>query len=77
MFLSEMSEGGTSSDNGGGANADPASLIATFLGGPALYGGLGWLLDRGLGFQALFLPIGFALGLAGAIYLIYLRYVRS
>lgn len=71
-----MRKGRPDSDDGG-PKVDGASVVATFLGGPAVYGGLGWLIDRALGFEGLFLSIGFILGLAGGIYLIYLRYVRS
>ncbi|WP_046470128.1 AtpZ/AtpI family protein [Allosalinactinospora lopnorensis] len=59
------------------SQADPMSLVAILLGGILAWGGLGWLADWALGFQGLFLPIGIVLGAAGAVYLIYVRYVRS
>ncbi|AFR05761.1 F0F1-ATPase subunit family protein [Nocardiopsis alba] len=38
-----------------------------------MWSAIGWGADRLLGFQALFLPIGAVLGMAGAIYLIVTR----
>lgn len=62
-------------DTSSGANA--TTLISYLLGGLAFWGGVGWLLDRALGFSGLFLPIGLGVGLVGSIYLIYAQYVRS
>ncbi|WP_018653294.1 AtpZ/AtpI family protein [Actinomadura flavalba] len=45
------------------------------LSGMAVYGGLGWLLDRWLGLSVFF-PIGILVGLGLAIYLVYLRIGR-
>ena len=53
------------------------SVIGTLLAGIVVWGGAGWLLDRWLGFDGLFLPIGMLLGLGAAIYLIYVRYGRD
>jgi hypothetical protein len=39
------------------------------------WGGVGWLLGRWLGVEALF-PIGIVLGVALAVYLVYVRYGR-
>ena len=58
-----------------GANA--TTLISYLLGGLAFWGGVGWVVDRALGFSGLFLPIGLGVGLVGSIYLIYTQYVRS
>jgi ATP synthase protein I len=41
--------------------------------GPAVYGGLGWLLDEWLGTRFL-LPVGIIAGMAMAIYVVILRY---
>ena len=38
------------------------SAIGTMLAGIVVWGGVGWLLDRWLGFDGLFLPIGMVLG---------------
>ncbi|GAA4100589.1 hypothetical protein GCM10022214_77460 [Actinomadura miaoliensis] len=51
------------------------SIPSYLLSGMAVYGGLGWLLDRWLGTSAL-LPIGVLVGLALALYLVYHRYGR-
>ncbi|MFC0038020.1 AtpZ/AtpI family protein [Actinomadura rayongensis] len=51
------------------------SVPSHTLSGMAVYGGIGWLLDRWLGTSALF-PIGILVGLALALYLVYLRYGR-
>lgn len=51
------------------------SIPSYLLSGMAVYGGLGWLLDRWLGTSAL-LPIGVVVGLALALYLVYHRYGR-
>jgi ATP synthase protein I len=51
--------------------------IGTMLAGIVVWGGVGWLLDRWLGFDGLFLPIGMLLGIGVAIYVIYLRYGRD
>ena len=39
------------------------SAIGTMLAGIVVWGGVGWLLDRWLGFDGLFLPIGMLLGM--------------
>jgi hypothetical protein len=53
-----------------------STIIAYLLTGPALFGGVGWLLDRWLG-TALFVPVGILSGMALSIYVIWLRYGRS
>ena len=56
---------------------DPMALISYLISGIVVYGGLGWLLDRWLGFTSLFLPIGVVLGVAAGGYLGYMRFLRS
>ncbi|WP_067968418.1 AtpZ/AtpI family protein [Nocardiopsis trehalosi] len=56
---------------------DGMTIVSYLLGGLAVWGGVGWLADRMLGFEVLFLPIGLVLGLVGSIYLIITQYVRS
>ena len=56
---------------------DPMALISYLLSGIALYGGLGWLLDRWLGFHSLFLPIGVIFGVIAGGYLGYMRFLKS
>ncbi|SEF91867.1 Putative F0F1-ATPase subunit Ca2+/Mg2+ transporter [Thermomonospora echinospora] len=51
------------------------SIPSYLLSGMAVYGGIGWLLDRWLGTSAL-LPIGILVGLGLALYLVYHRYGR-
>lgn len=50
-------------------------VLSYLLAGVALYGGLGWLLDRQLG-TLLWLPIGIVLGAAAAVYTIIRRFGR-
>ncbi len=58
--------------------ADAAWAIVSYqLAGMAVWGGIGWLLDRWTGHTALFLPIGVIVGIVGALYLIFARYYRS
>jgi len=52
------------------------SVIGTLLAGIVVWGGVGWLLDRWLRFDGLFLPIGMLLGVGVSIYVIYVRYGR-
>lgn len=56
---------------------DPMALISYLISGIVVYGGVGWLLDRWLGFASLFLPIGLVLGVAAGGYLGYMRFLRS
>jgi F0F1-type ATP synthase assembly protein I len=51
------------------------SIPSYVLSGMAVYGGLGWLLDRWWGTSAMF-PVGILAGLGLALYLIYHRYGR-
>ncbi|WTW97324.1 AtpZ/AtpI family protein [Streptomycetaceae bacterium NBC_01309] len=53
------------------------SSISYILGGMAVYGGLGWLIDRWTGHSTLFLPIGLIVGVALALVLVYVRHGRS
>ncbi|WP_017590524.1 AtpZ/AtpI family protein [Nocardiopsis ganjiahuensis] len=53
--------------------ADGWALFSTLLSGVLLWSAVGWGADKLLGFQALFLPIGAVLGMAGAIYLIVVK----
>jgi F0F1-type ATP synthase assembly protein I len=53
------------------------AVTATLAAGIAVWGGLGYLVDRLLGLRWLFLPVGVVLGAAGGIYLVYLRYGKG
>ncbi len=53
------------------------AVTGTMLGGIAAWGGLGYLLDRLLGTQHVFVTIGFVLGAAGGTYIVWLRYGRG
>lgn len=69
-------------DAGGGpsptfqADAMGSTIIAYLVTGPALFGGLGWLVDRWLG-TPFFVPVGILSGMALSLYVIWLRYGRS
>ena len=56
----------------GSAWAQTGTLVAGIL----VWGGVGYVADRIVGFRWLFLPIGMVVGAAASIYLIYLRYGR-
>lgn len=58
------------------ADAMGSTIIAYLLTGPALFGGLGWLLSQWLG-TTFFIPVGILLGMALSLYVIWLRYGRS
>ena len=49
------------------------AVLGTLIAGMAVWGGIGWLLDRWLNTRA-FLPIGVIVGVASAIYLIVVKY---
>jgi ATP synthase protein I len=53
------------------------SITATLLSGILVWGGLGWLVDRLVGTEKLFLPIGMVVGIGASIYLVYLRHGRD
>ena len=57
---------------GSGAETGYA-VIGTLISGMAVWGGVGWLLDRWLDTRA-FAPIGIILGISVAIYLVVARY---
>lgn len=53
------------------------SVVGLLLSGILVWGGIGYLLDRLIGFHWLFLPIGIVVGAAGAMYLVIVRYGRN
>ena len=53
------------------------AITSTMIGGIATLGMLGYLVDRLLGIEHVFLPIGFVLGGAAGVYIIWLRYGRG
>jgi F0F1-type ATP synthase assembly protein I len=64
-------------DDGWSGAGVGASITSTMIGGIAVCGGLGFLVDRLLGIGHVFLPIGFVLGAVAGIYIIWLRYGRG
>ena len=50
------------------------TILSYLITGPALYGGLGWLIDKWLG-TTFFVVVGLLGGMALSIYVIYRRYV--
>lgn len=50
------------------------AITSTMIGGIATIGFLGYLVDRLLGTEHVFVAIGFVLGAAAAVYIIWLRY---
>jgi len=53
------------------------AITSTMVGGIAAWGGIGYLIDRLVGTEHVFLPIGFVLGAVGGTYLLWLRYGRE
>ena len=53
------------------------SIIGTILAGLAVWGAVGFGLDRLAGFRAVFLPIGLILGAVGGVWLVIVRYGRQ
>ncbi|MFN2319448.1 MAG: hypothetical protein ABR500_07170 [Dermatophilaceae bacterium] len=58
------------------AEAMGSTIIAYLVTGPALFGGIGWLLSQWLG-TTFFIPVGILLGMTLSMYTIWLRYGRS
>ncbi len=52
------------------------SVIATLVGGPAVWGAIGYGVDK-LAHTAVFLPVGVTVGFIAALYLVYLKYGRD
>ena len=52
------------------------SAIATLVGGPVTWGGIGWLLDRWLETDRVFTAGGVIVGFITSIYIVYVRYGR-
>lgn len=57
----------------GGESDLYTSVLSRLLAGPLAFGGIGWGLDRWLSTK-FFLPVGIVLGMALAIYVVWLRY---
>ena len=53
------------------------SVVATLIAGFLVCGGLGYLADRLAGTHGVFEGIGFVVGAAAGVYLVYLRYGRE
>jgi ATP synthase protein I len=53
------------------------TITSLLLSGMLFYGGVGWLVDRWVGTEQVFLPIGIVLGLVAALYLVYVRFGRD
>jgi ATP synthase protein I len=53
------------------------AMFGSVAAGILLYGGLGWLLDRWLGLDGVFLPIGVLLGFGLGTYLVFVRSNQS
>ena len=74
--------GGDSVEPGSGpspsaqADAMGSTILAYLLTGPALFGGLAWLLTEWTG-ATFFLPIGIMVGMALSLYIIWLRYGKA
>lgn len=52
------------------------AAIATLVGGPLTWGGIGWLVDRWIGSGRTCTAVGVIVGFIGSIYVVYMRYGR-
>lgn len=52
------------------------SAIATLVGGPLTWGGIGWLLDGWMDTERVFTAGGVVVGFITSIYIVYVRYGR-
>lgn len=59
---------------GAAGEAAAWTVLAYLLTGPLLYGGLGWLADRWLGTEPIFVLVGIVGGMALALYVVWVRY---
>ena len=48
-------------------------LISTLVGGPAVWGGIGYGVDRLLDTEGVFLPIGVVVGFVTSFYIVYVK----
>jgi ATP synthase protein I len=62
---------------GSGGSNPGVTITSLILSGMIFYGGVGWLVDRWVGTERVFLPIGVVLGLVAALYLVYVRFGRD
>ncbi len=53
------------------------AITGTLLAGILVWGGIGYLVDRWIGFHWVFLPVGMLVGAGTAIYLVYVRYGKD
>jgi len=53
------------------------SIIGTLLAGRAVWGGIGFLVDRLAGTHGVFLSIGLIVGAVGGVYLVVVRYGKE
>ncbi|MBI2238823.1 MAG: hypothetical protein HYU54_09925 [Actinobacteria bacterium] len=53
------------------------AVMGTLLAGIVVWGGIGYVVDRLIGFHWLFLPVGMLIGVSTSIYLVYVRYGRD
>ena len=63
--------------DGWGGYGEAWSMIGTLLAGLAVWGGIGFLIDRLAGTHAVFLAIGLVLGAIGGVWLVVVRYGRQ
>lgn len=67
----------TGPDNGWSGYGTAWAVTGTLLAGLVAWGGIGYLVDRLAGTYPLFTAIGLIVGVAGGIYLVYLRWGRE
>lgn len=53
------------------------SLVGTLVGGPLVWGAIGWGIDTLVGTTRIFLPIGVIVGFITSVVVVYLRFGRD
>jgi F0F1-type ATP synthase assembly protein I len=53
------------------------SIIGTLISGVLVWGGIGYLVDRWLGTDSVFLAIGLVVGAGASMYLVIVRYGKN
>jgi F0F1-type ATP synthase assembly protein I len=61
----------------GGDSGIAWSIIGTLVAGVLVWGGVGYLVDRWLGTDSVFLAIGLVVGAAASMYLVIVRYGKN
>ena len=53
------------------------AIVSTLIAGMLAWGFVGWVIDKLVGTDHVFLAVGIVVGAAGGVYIVYLRYGRE